>query len=84
MSLTPEGILFYPSPAVIQATPRNGKKFLAMTKQISSYLEAGVDIDQANLAKKKIRLLAKQTFTRCVLTEIGGFGGLFSLDRPAH
>ena len=78
---TPEGIRFYPSPAVVQAAPGNGKKFQAMTKQISSYREAGVDIDQANLAKKKIRKLAKQTFTHGVLTEIGGFGGLFSLDR---
>ncbi|MFN8007133.1 MAG: phosphoribosylformylglycinamidine cyclo-ligase [Terriglobia bacterium] len=52
-----------------------------MTKQISSYREAGVDIDQANLAKKKIKSLARQTFTRGVLTEIGGFGGLFDLDR---
>jgi len=51
-----------------------------MTEQISSYRDAGVDIDQANLAKKKIKLLAKQTFTRGVLTEIGGFGGLFALD----
>lgn len=51
-----------------------------MTNQISSYREAGVDIDQANLAKKRIKFLAKQTFTRGVLTEIGGFGGLFSLN----
>jgi phosphoribosylformylglycinamidine cyclo-ligase len=79
--LTPEGTRLAPSPAVIQTTPRNGKKFQTMTEQISSYREAGVDIDQSNLAKKKIRSLAKQTFTRGVLTEIGGFGGLFSLSR---
>lgn len=53
---------------------------------VSSYREAGVDIDQANLAKKRIKTLARRTFTPEVLTEIGGFGGLFSLRRgkPSH
>jgi phosphoribosylformylglycinamidine cyclo-ligase len=46
-----------------------------------SYRDAGVDIDRANQAKKRIRILARRTFTRGVLTEIGGFGGLFRLDK---
>src|SRR5215510_2880291 len=50
-----------------------------MALHVSSYRDAGVDIDQANLAKKKIKLLARRTFTPGVLTEIGGFGGLFAL-----
>jgi phosphoribosylformylglycinamidine cyclo-ligase len=50
-----------------------------MSESASSYRDAGVDIDQANLAKRRIRLLARRTFTRGVLADIGGFGGLFRL-----
>jgi phosphoribosylformylglycinamidine cyclo-ligase len=50
-----------------------------MSRSVSSYRDAGVDIDQANLAKRRIRLLARRTFTPGVLTDIGGFGGLFQL-----
>ncbi len=55
-----------------------------MPQLVSSYRDAGVDIDQANLAKKRIKALARRTFTPGVLTEIGGFGGLFSLSRADH
>ncbi len=50
-----------------------------MSESASRYRDAGVDIDQANLAKRRIRLLARRTFTRGVLADIGGFGGLFRL-----
>jgi len=46
-----------------------------------TYADAGVDIDRANRTKKRIKYLAHKTFTRGVLSEIGGFGGLFSVDR---
>jgi phosphoribosylformylglycinamidine cyclo-ligase len=46
-----------------------------------TYADAGVDIDRANKTKKRIKYLAHKTFTRGVLSEIGGFGGLFSVDR---
>ncbi len=45
-----------------------------------TYADAGVDIDRASRAKQRIKLLARRTFTRGVLSEIGGFGGLFALD----
>jgi phosphoribosylformylglycinamidine cyclo-ligase len=54
-----------------------------VTKSIS-YRDAGVDIDQANLAKKKIKVLARRTFTPGVLTDIGLFGGLFRLDKKRY
>jgi len=38
-----------------------------------------VNIDASNRAKQRIKYLAQKTFTRGVLSEIGGFGGLFSL-----
>jgi phosphoribosylformylglycinamidine cyclo-ligase len=44
-----------------------------------SYRDAGVDIDAASSAKRKIGELVKSTFTEGVLTEIGGFGGLFEV-----
>src|SRR3954466_10222903 len=41
--------------------------------------EAGVDIDAGNETVRRIRSLAKGTFTPGVLSDIGSFGGLFSL-----
>lgn len=51
--------------------------FKIMTKSIS-YSDAGVSIDNANLAVAKIRNFAKSTFNERTLTEIGSFGGMFS------
>ncbi|MFY9557778.1 MAG: phosphoribosylformylglycinamidine cyclo-ligase [Blastocatellia bacterium] len=50
-----------------------------MKEQIS-YRDAGVDIDAANDAKDRIKLLARATFTPNVMTEIGSFGGMFRAD----
>lgn len=47
-----------------------------------TYKDAGVDIDAATTAKQRIKLLAKQTFTPNVLSEIGGFGGMFRASFP--
>jgi phosphoribosylformylglycinamidine cyclo-ligase len=46
-----------------------------------TYADAGVDITRANKTKQRIKYLAHKTFTRGVLSEIGGFGGLFSVDK---
>jgi len=48
-------------------------------KQIS-YADAGVDISAADKSKQRIKMLARKTFNKQVLSEIGGFGGLFALD----
>ena len=48
-----------------------------MTKSIS-YSDAGVSIDNANLALDKIKTFAKSTFNERTLTEIGSFGRMFS------
>ena len=45
-----------------------------------SYADAGVDITSAEKSKQRIKMLARKTFNRQVLSEIGGFGGLFALD----
>jgi len=43
------------------------------------YKHSGVDIDAGNAAVRKIKELARSTFTPGVLSEIGSFGGLFRL-----
>jgi phosphoribosylformylglycinamidine cyclo-ligase len=48
-----------------------------MTNSIS-YSDAGVSIENANLALDKIKNFAKSTFNQRTLTEIGSFGGMFS------
>jgi phosphoribosylformylglycinamidine cyclo-ligase len=44
------------------------------------YKSSGVDIDAGNETVRRIRALARSTFTSGVLSEIGSFGGLFQLD----
>lgn len=46
-----------------------------------SYKAAGVDIDAGAIAKKRIGELVRATFTPNVLTEVGGFGGLFAVPQ---
>jgi phosphoribosylformylglycinamidine cyclo-ligase len=45
-----------------------------------TYKDSGVDIDASNAAKKRIRELARDTFTPGVLSDIGSFGGMFACD----
>ena len=49
-----------------------------------TYADAGVDISRANRTKQRIKYLAHKTFTRGVLSEIGGFGGLFAVDKAKY
>lgn len=46
----------------------------------STYKEAGVDIDTANLFVERIKPLIKTTMRKEVISGIGGFGGLFRCD----
>jgi phosphoribosylformylglycinamidine cyclo-ligase len=51
---------------------------------VSDYKSAGVDIDAGNETVRRIKSLARATFTSGVLSEIGSFGGLFRLDRDRY
>ena len=46
-----------------------------------SYKDAGVNIDEADRAVADIRRMARATFTKGVLTDIGSFGGCFALPK---
>ncbi|HXB61235.1 MAG TPA: phosphoribosylformylglycinamidine cyclo-ligase [Acidobacteriaceae bacterium] len=45
-----------------------------------SYSDAGVNISAGDRTKQRIKYLAQKTFNKQVLSDIGGFGGLFALD----
>src|ERR1700741_917432 len=48
------------------------------------YKSAGVDIDAGHETVRRIRSLARSTFTPGVLSDIGSFGGLFRLDAARY
>jgi len=50
------------------------------SESTSVYSEAGVDRSRAELSKDRVKGLARRTFNKQVLSEIGGFAGLFALD----
>jgi phosphoribosylformylglycinamidine cyclo-ligase len=51
---------------------------------LTNYKDAGVDIDAGHETVRRIKSLARATFTPGVLSEIGSFGGLFRLDRDRY
>src|SRR5262245_27391208 len=54
------------------------------TEAVIDYRDAGVNIDACNETVRRIRSLARSTFTPGVLSDIGSFGGLFALDRERY
>ena len=48
------------------------------------YKAAGVNIDAGNELVERIKPLAKSTHIPGVLGGLGGFGGLFALDKEAY
>src|SRR5271157_4339907 len=71
---------------VKSADAPSGRQLLAtMTEpRTITYADAGVDIERANRTKQRIKYLAHKTFNRGVLSDIGGFGGLFSIDKKKY
>jgi phosphoribosylformylglycinamidine cyclo-ligase len=50
----------------------------------TDYRRAGVDIEAGNETVRRIKSLARSTFTAGVLSEIGSFGGLFHLNQDRY
>lgn len=50
-----------------------------MTQSPSKYSEAGVDIDKGNLFVSRIKSIVAETHRRGVISDIGGFSGLFAI-----
>lgn len=48
------------------------------------YRDVGVDIDKADVFKKKVKFLIRRTFDKSVLTDIGLFGGLYSFPKSKY
>jgi phosphoribosylformylglycinamidine cyclo-ligase len=67
-----------PAPEAARTAPSPAKPARARTPH--TYAGAGVDITSGDRAKQRIKMLARKTFNKHVLSEIGGFGGLFALD----
>jgi phosphoribosylformylglycinamidine cyclo-ligase len=68
------------APKKSSKAPEPAGKRTSSAKKSISYADAGVDITSAERSKQRIKMLARKTFNRQVLSEIGGFGGLFALD----
>jgi len=49
-----------------------------------TYKVSGVDIKSASIFKSKIKPLVRSSFRREVLTDIGGFGSFFKLDKNKY
>lgn len=52
---------------------------MAVKKESDSYLKAGVDIEAGNRFVQLIKPIVSKTYKSGVITDIGGFAGLFSL-----
>ena len=55
-----------------------------MNNKPMSYSEAGVNIDNGNLSVELMKPHVKKTFRQEVVTDLGGFGGLFSFDKEKY
>ncbi len=53
-------------------------------KEKLSYRDAGVDIDAGNALIDRIKPLTRATMRPGVLTDVGGFGGLFGIDTSQY
>jgi len=77
-----------PAPLPAEPTPSHSVSTTATEKTAprkssktpATYADAGVDITSGDRAKQRIKMLARKTFNKHVLSEIGGFGGLYALD----
>ena len=63
---------------------KDRKDYLEAGVIMATYKDAGVDVEAGYEAVKLMRNDVKRTFRPEVLTDIGGFGGLFALDKSKY
>ena len=51
---------------------------------MTTYRDAGVDIEAGEEAVRRIKGIVRETFTPGVLGDLGAFGGFFALDKKAY
>lgn len=68
----------------LRATNKDQKPKIEGLKPMTTYREAGVDIEAGEETVRRIRSLVRNTFTPGVLTDIGAFGAFFELDLSAY
>jgi len=74
-----------PEPGTVAKLPHPvGSTTAKRTRAATPYADAGVSRDSATLAKERIARIARRSFNRNVLSEIGGFNGLFALDAERY
>jgi phosphoribosylformylglycinamidine cyclo-ligase len=66
------------------ASTENQQTGKPAAKKSISYADAGVNISSGDATKQRIKMQARKTFNKNVLSEIGGFGGLFNLDTTKY
>src|SRR5437660_335715 len=54
--------------------------YAGYNSEVIRYQDAGVSIDEADRAVSSIKKMARQSFTRGVLTDIGSFGACYALS----
>src|SRR5207342_590442 len=67
-----------------ETSPRFSSLVMTSKPHSSDYASSGVDIDAGNEVVRRIKALARSTFTPGVLSEIGSFGGLFQVPGDAR
>jgi phosphoribosylformylglycinamidine cyclo-ligase len=56
------------------------KELANMSDRAKAYTQAGVDLDKANSLVSRLKNIVSTTHTKGVVSEVGGFGGLFKPD----
>ena len=59
---------------------RSSINWSSSEKKSVDYRQSGVDIDAGNEVVRRIKQMARATYTPGVLSGVGSFGGLFALD----
>jgi phosphoribosylformylglycinamidine cyclo-ligase len=64
----------------VKVAEQNDQDQNSQDRKIITYKDAGVDIEAGNEAVRQMKEHVRKTFRPEVLTDLGGFGGLFALD----